>query len=509
MARREHDCEWKERHEALAIEHTRLASAHTELVTQHQTLADALTALQHDMAKLKRQVLGPKSEKMPRVADELKKGTTRDPEEAKRARQSRAAARKAKLQTKTTIHAVPKAQRQCPECGSTNLKPLGTGKESVVYEYVPAHFIAHKHVRETLSCPCGGHVVTAEGPPKWVEKSQYAPSFVASVITSKCADSTPLYRLEKELARIGVPVARSTLGDLFHRAAQHLGPLVSRMEQLVREALIVRADETSKRVLAEKKCHTGFIWTFRTRLPKPLIVYRFAASRSGETPREVLGGTRGYLVVDAYSGYNDVVGVDGRTRVGCHAHVRRYFFEAKDAAPEASFKALDFILGLYRVEHDARSRGILGTTEHLELRKTRSAAIRTAMHAWLESERPKHAPKSPMGVAIRYAFNQWDALGAFLENPNVPLDNNESESALRRVALGRKNFLFVGNETAGENLAGLYSLVASCEANDINPVEYLTDVLSRLNDHPNSRLDELLPHLWSGPPGANASLSSN
>lgn len=493
MARREHNCEWKERHEALAAEHA-------QLVTQHRSLAESLSSLQHDMEKLKRHFLGPKSEKMPRVADQLREGAKADPEDGKRCRAERAAARKAKLETKTTMHPVPKAQRHCPQCGGNNLKPLGTGKQSIVYEYVPAHFIAHKHLRETLVCPCGGHVVTAEGPPKWVEKSQYAPSFVASVITSKCADSIPLYRLEKEFDRIGVPVARSTLTDLFHRAAEQLGPLVSRMEQLVREALIVRADETSKKMVAPKKCHTGFIWTFRTRLPKPLIVYRFAASRSGETPREVLGGTKGYLVVDAYSGYNDVVGVDGRTRVGCHAHLRRYFFEAKDAAPEASYKALNFILGLYRVEHDARARGILGTQEHLELRKTQSSEIRGAMKTWLDSERPHHAPKSPMGAAIRYAINQWDALGVFLENPSIPLDNNESESALRRVALGRKNFLFVGNETAGENLAGLYSLVASCEANAINPVEYLTDVLGRLNDHPNSRLDELLPHLWTGPP---------
>jgi transposase len=500
MARREHQCEWKERHEALAAEHA-------QLVAQHRGLAESLSSLQHDMEKLKRHFLGPKSEKMPRVADLLRKDTKADPEQTKRARAERAAARKAKLETKTTIHSVPKAKRHCPQCGGNNLKPLGTGKQSIVYEYVPAHFIAHKHLRETLVCPCGGHVVTAEGPPKWVEKSQYAPSFVASVITSKCADSIPLYRLEKELERIGVPVARSTLTDLFHRAAEQVGPLVRRMEELVREALIVRADETSKKMMAAKKCHTGFIWTFRTRLPKPLIVYRFAASRSGETPRDVLGGTKGYLVVDAYSGYNDVVGVDGRTRVGCHAHLRRYFFEAKDAAPEASYKALDFILGLYRVEHDARERGILGTQEHLELRRTRSSAIRAAMKTWLESERPNHAPKSPMGAAIRYALNQWDALGVFLEDPNIPLDNNESESALRRVALGRKNFLFVGNETAGENLAGLYSLVASCEANDINPVEYLTDVLGRLNDHPNSRLDELLPHLWHGPPTPSAVLN--
>lgn len=491
MAGGDHECEWKERHEALAAE--------------HHALAESLTSLQHEFEKLKRQLLGPKSEKMPRVADELRQGQKVDPAETKRKRRERTDARARTLEKKTTVHAVPTGQRQCPQCGRTDLKPLGKGKDSVIYEYVPARFVAHRHVRETLACACGGHVVTAEGPTKWVEKSQYAPSFVASVITSKCADSIPLYRLEKELQRIGVPVARSTMGDLFHRAAQHLQPLVGRLEELVRTASIVRADETSKKVMAAKKCHTGFIWTFRARVPQPLISYRFAMSRSGETPRDFLGGTKGHLVVDGYSGYNDVVDVDGRTRVGCHAHLRRYFFDAKAAAPDVAGKALDFILGLYRVEHEAAQQGILGTKQHVELRRTRSAAIRDAMHAWLKEQQPHHAPKSPMGAAIRYAVNQWDALGAFLEDANIPLDNNESESALRRVALGRKNFLFVGNEAAGENLAGLYSLVATCEANDVNPVEYLTDVLVRVNEHPNSKLDELLPHLWRGPPNSPAS----
>lgn len=501
MAGNEHDCEWKERHEALAAQHV-------ELATKHQTLAEHLSVLQHELEKMKRQLLGPKSEKMPRVSEELRKDEKADPAETKRKRRERSDSRKAHLEQKTTVHAVPASQRQCPQCGGKDLKALGKGKESIVYEYVPAHFVAHRHVRETLSCPCGGHVVTAEGPTKWVEKSQYAPSFVASVITSKCADSIPLYRLEKELHRIGVPVARSTMTDLFHRAAHHLQPLVGRLEELVRNAPIVRADETSKKVMAAKKCHTGFIWTFRARVPQPLITYRFAMTRSGETPRELLTGTRGHLVVDGYSGYNDVTDVDGRKRVGCHAHLRRYFFDAKAAAPEAATKALDFILGLYRVEHEASERGILGSEAHLELRRTRSAAIRTAMRAWLDEQRPHHAPKSPMGAAIRYAVNQWDALGAFLDDANIPLDNNESESALRRVALGRKNFLFVGNEAAGENLAGLYSLVATCEANDVNPVEYLADVLVRVNEHPNSKLDELLPHNWRGPPSSRAAVTA-
>ena len=126
---------------------------------------------------------------------------------------------------------------------------------------------------------------------------------------------------------------------------------------------------------------------------------------------------------------------------------------------------------------------------------------------WLDEQRPNFGPRTPMGRAIKYTLNQWVHLGRFLEDPAIPLDNNESEAALRRVALGRKNFLWVGNETAGENLAGLYSLVATCEANDINPAAYLADVLWRVNDHPNAKLDELLPHLWHEPPDAATSPS--
>jgi transposase len=367
---------------------------------------------------------------------------------------------------------------------------------------VPAHFIAHRHLRETLACRCGEYVVTADGPTKWVEKCQYAPSFVAHVITAKCADSIPVYRQGKELQRIGVPVARSTMTDLFHRAAIMLEPLVERIAELIRQARVVHGDETPKKMLAPGHCKTGYIWVFTSRGPKPLVLYRFALTRSGKTPEAVLGGSTGRLVVDAYTGYNTVTGVDGRARSGCHAHLRRGFFDAQATAPHAARKAMDFVLGLYRVERDAEEAGILGTAEHLALRKKRSAPVRRAFRKWLKAEQPQHAPKSPLGEAIRYALNQWTALGRFLQDAQVPLDNNVAEGALRRVALGRRNFLFVGNEAAGQNLAGLYSLVATCEANDVNPVEYLADVLARMNDHPHSRLDELLPHNWQGPPGA-------
>ena len=160
---------------------------------------------------------------------------------------------------------------------------------------------------------------------------------------------------------------------------------------------------------------------------------------------------------------------------------------------------MDFILQLYRIERGALDRDILGTPEHLELRQTASRDVLTRFKAWLDSERNRHLPKGPMGIAIRYALDQWDELSLFLSDARLPIDNNVSERALRIAALGRKNFLFVGNDTAGENLAGLYSLIATCEANGVNPVDYLADVLIRVQTHPASRIDELLPQNWQPP----------
>ena len=134
------------------------------------------------------------------------------------------------------------------------------------------------------------------------------------------------------------------------------------------------------------------------------------------------------------------------------------------------------------------------------MRRARSRPIMDRLHAWLRAQQDQHPPKSPMGTAVRYALNNWTELTRFLDEARLPPDNNRSESALRIVALGRKNFLFVGHEEAGQNLAGLYSLVATCEANGVEPISYLTDVLGRVRSHPAKQLDELLPHKWR-PPG--------
>jgi len=200
-------------------------------------------------------------------------------------------------------------------------------------------------------------------------------------------------------------------------------------------------------------------------------------------------------VVDAYTGYNRVFTPEGWSRAGCLAHARRRFFEAKNSCTEAE-TALDYIRQVYRVEHEARERGIVGGYRHSRLREEQSRPVMDRFRKWLEEQQGLHPPKSPMGKAVGYSLRNWDALTAFLDNGRIPLDNNASERALRGAALGRKNFLFVGHESAGENLAGLYSLAATCEAHGVNAQAYLADVLLRVQTHPQSRIHELLPMNW-------------
>jgi transposase len=153
--------------------------------------------------------------------------------------------------------------------------------------------------------------------------------------------------------------------------------------------------------------------------------------------------------------------------------------------------ALELIRDVYVVEHDAKAAGVVGTDAHTRMRQARSAPLMVKLKTLLEEQRPLHLPKGPMGSAISYALNNWEELTRFLQDARIPPDNNRSESALRVVAIGRKNFLFVGHEDAGDNIVGLFSLVATCEANDVNPLAYLTDVLGRLGSA--KVLDDLLP----------------
>ena len=461
--------------------------------TDQKEAFDRLIA-QHE--KLQKQLFGRKSEKMPPPKKAIAKadGTKPSREQINAKRAARAKARDEKVPVERTAVPVSPEKRSCPCCGSMRLKRVGDGRTQRLIEYVPPRFVYEDAVLETLACPCGDYIVTADAPPKPFEQSPYGPRFIAHVIVSKLLDAMPHYRLEKALARQGLTISRQTMTDLLHRAAESLEPLVARLFARIATADLVQADETTMRRQDTKK--RGYLWSFLAELEgHALIGYRFSPDRSQQTPVEVLGDSTGFLLADQYSGYGVVTAAGRRRHAGCWAHARRPIFEQARQHPELE-ELLEAILDLYRVEYQAEALGILGTDAHLAMRRVESFPIVMRIRLWIREHAKLHPPRSAVGQALRYIRKNFRSLMTFLRDPRVHLDNNRSENALRIAALIRKNSLFVGHQAAGENLAVLLSLVMSCVANDVNPEDYLANVLLRVHTHPASSIDELLPHRW-------------
>lgn len=489
----EHNCQYRELAEELS---ERVVVLETKLAEQEAKFAA-------ELAQLKKALLGPKSERMPSPKKAL--GDKADPAQTQANRKAKAKEREEACVEEHEENLVADDERTCPACGNA-ARSLGSTKTSTVIDYVPGYFRRRVVHRETVACDCGDYIKTAPPPPRVLGQSKYGGGFAAHLVVSKLLDSIPVYRMEKRFKRLGVPMARSTMNALVLRAGEALFPVHDRLEKLVAKQPVVLADETSLPVVQKdkRKCKRGFVWTFNARLQlgdddedAVLVTHRYCADRSGQTPAEILGGTTGVLVVDGYTGYNAVTKVDGRTRAACLAHVRRKFFDARSGAPAAAEEALGLILDVYRVEHAALAAGIVRTPEHAKLRATDGREAMDRFAEFLAEHAPKHTPSSAFGSAIRHARNNWDRLTVFLDDVNVPVDNNASERALRPVAKGRDNWLFAGNDEAAKRLMALLGLCSTCEANGINPELYLADVLARLDTHPMSRVDELLPHRWA------------
>jgi transposase len=482
----DHDCGWKDYALELQKQLADLADAQKKQLAE---VAAQQREHQEQLDALKKKLFGKKAEKMPPMDREVRRERPTDPEQRLQIRRANAALRAKRLETEFVPVPVPAEQRHCPKCDGSEFSELGNEKPSSVIEYVPGYFRKRTYLREKLVCACGQFIVTAPVPDKVFDRTQYGPGFMAHLVVSKCCDSLPLYRIEKQFKRLGVPMARSTMTALFHRVGELMQPIAARILALIAASDVVLADETPERLQDGRK---GYIWTF---VAERLIAYRFSPDRSGQTPSAVLGGTSGTLVVDMYTGYNSVTKPGSRERAGCLAHVRRKFFEALENEPSAAV-ALDIIRDIYVIEHNAQEAGLRGSPEHARLRWQETLPLMDKLYVWLAEQQHLHRPKSQMGIAIRYSLRNWQALTRYIKNVQIPPDNNRSESALRVVALGRKNFLFVGHEDAGDNLAALYTVVATCQANDVDPLAYLTDVLTRLDATPASRLDELLPYNW-------------
>jgi transposase len=406
------------------------------------------------------------------------------------------------LPRQRVVHDVPPEHRACPDCGAARACIGEEVREQL--EYVPASLIVLQHVRPKYACPdCLAHVTIAPRLPEPIEKGLPGPGLLAHVITNKYADHLPLYRQEGILLRQGVEISRSTLCDWMAIAADLLAPITDRMLAEVLKSKVVQNDDTPVKVQDHdgKGIKTGRFWATIGDHDHRYVVYRYTPDRSGAGPEALFKGYRGYLQADAYSAYDALDASGVIIEVGCLMHARRKFYEARTSDPRRSHEALAWIGLLYEVERKARDRP--GTEDYEvfvaarhSLRQGRSAGIFEKLHAWLEAERPKVLPKSPIGEAIRYALNHWQALKRPLEAGFLELDNGACERALRPIGLGRKNWLFVGSDRGGQTSAVLMSLCTTCKDLGIDPQAYLRDVLGRVSTHPARRIDELLPDRW-------------
>jgi transposase len=365
-------------------------------------------------------------------------------------------------------------------------------------DIIPAEFIAHRHVRGKWACRCCQTLVQEPVAPQVVDKGQPTAGLVAHTLVARFVNHLPYYRQEQINARSGVHTPRSTLASWAGAGGASLMPLYEALREFVLKAKVLHADETPVAMLdpGAGKTHKAYVWTYaRGALDAtPAVVYDFSTGRAGRHPIEFLGRWSGTLTCDDYAGYNAVLKLHGRTEAGCLAHARRKFDElAKAGASEVAKQALQRIAWLYRIEGEFAT---MAGAERLAARKRRSVPLWEELHAWLRLERTRVPDGGGIAAAIDYSLRRWEALGEFLRNGDVAIDNNHIENQMRPWAMGRKAWLFAGSELAGKRAAMVMSLVQSARLNGIEPWLYLKDVLERLLEHPNHRIDELLPHRW-------------
>jgi transposase len=426
----------------------------------------------------------------------------------------------AELERRPIVIDLPEDQKPCPCCCAMR-EPMGD-EITEKLDFEPARVFVRQEIRRKYVCRAceqnatetGPQIAIAEKPLSPIEKGLAAPGLLAHLIVSKYGDHLPLHRLERILERHHIDIARSTMCDWMAQCAETLTPLYNIMVKEVLASRIIHTDDTPVDVLDRQlpgTTRTGRFWVYLGDQDHPQVVFTYTPSRSRDGPMGFLKGwgkeDRVYLQADAFGGYDGIYAGEAGgkvTEVACFAHCRRKFYDARTSDAVTSTQALAFIRLLYDVEDQAKE---LSAPQRQRLRQELSVPRLAQFKAWLESRQTARGgpvlPKSPMGAAITYALNQWEALCVYTTDGDLAIDNNASENALRRVALGRKNWIFCGSDNGGHTAAILFSFIAACQRHKVNVFDYLRDVLTRIAAHPMNRLAELLPGRWQTAPAAN------
>ena len=390
------------------------------------------------------------------------------------------------------------ASTQCasPGCGA----PLQRMGEDITekLDYTPGTFTVERHVRGKWVCRCCEKLVQAPVPACVIDKGIPTEGLLAHVLVAKYADHLPLARQEKIFARAGLGIARSTLAQWVGECGVQLQPLVDALRAEVLASPVLHADETPLQMLkpGAGKTHRAYLWAYATGRFEPLraVIYEFRESREGKHASAFLQGWRGHLMVDDYAGYKAVLANKDVIELGCLAHARRKFFDLYQAAgsPVAA-KALEYMGQIYDIE-----RSVVDASREVryEIRSRRSRPIMEALRAWMVLQRSQVPDGSATAKALEYSLRRWEALTRFVDDGNLPVDNNHLERQIRPIAVGKHNWLFAGSLRAGKRAAAVMTLLNSARLNGHDPYAYMKDVLQRLPTHKMSAIGELLPHRW-------------
>ena len=541
--------------ERIAVDAKRIQDQHTELKLR-QTQIDALT---HEIRLLRHLRFAAKTEAMDALQVKLFEEANAEDLAAAEQRLAQLAIKPAATAPKSRparqrlpaslprVDIAHEPQDTTCACGAPMQRISQDVSERL--DYVPGVFRVERHIRGVWACKCCAHLRQQAMPAQIIESGIPTARLLAQVLIAKYDDHLPLYRQNEIYARSGVDISGSTLADWVGACGVALAPVVQALKAQLMQCRVLHADESPITILAGKgDKKRGYIWAYASGVHEAhaAVVYQIKESRSGQHARDFLQHAppvrtvhdagndppdikrwAGHLVVDDYGGYKalfvpgaasaanqvgcagDGDGLDGGPNtsiieVGCWAHVRRKFFELHVASKSTlAATALAHIGALYQVEREIRDEG-LNLAQAGVRRQTQALPRLAALHDWLKATRAQVTDGTSTAKAMDYALKRWPALVRYASDARLPIDNNRIENQIRPWAVGRKNWLFRGSLAAGARAADIMSLIQTAKLNNIEPLAYLTDVLSRLPTQPNSRIEELLPTRWR--PAAEAGL---
>jgi transposase len=407
------------------------------------------------------------------------------------------------LPRETKTIEVPEEARTCSECGAAK-KTIGYAQTETL-EFVPAHFKIVVERLEKVACPvCEAHVEQATSE-KVMDRGLPGPGLLAHLLVSKSQDSQPLYRLSDIMARSGVRIPDSTLGDWFAFAADALSPIAAMISARVLSSYVINADDTGLRVLDRrtlKGVKRGHVWGFVG--DSRYVLFHYAPNWKPIHPAQLLSSFEGYVQGDGYAGYSAALGaphepaalIADERRLGCGMHIRRKFEEALDTGDAQAAIAIAYFRKLYKLEASYKQDEL----DHHERKKRRrelSIPVVDDLYAWATEASETAVPKSPLQRALTYAINQRPYFERCFSDGRFEIDNGAVEREFRRVRLGEKNFLFAGSDKGAERIAVVWTVLATCRLHGVEPQAYLTDVLFKLqNGWLRSRIGELMPETW-------------